>query len=193
MTQTIAFLASGALLAFAIATLLAGRSLWFVARTVIGWSAAVLAVVLALAAFALIALRYLADHAPSASVGAVTIGVAFVTVSVAAKITRRRRPALAPTRSAASALRIGSKRPRTPAPVLTGAARDATSALASLGYAQKDAAAMVTAAISSLGADADTAAVVKAALRARNSSQAAGCVIQRQRTRSRRALARSQA
>jgi RuvA, C-terminal domain len=174
MTQTIAFLASGALLAFAIATLLAGRSLWFIAQTVIGWSAAVLALVLALAAFALIGFHYLTDHAPTAPVsGALGVGGALIVIGVAAKVARRRRkPTRAPARTAAPAPRTASKRPPAATPALTCAARDAIVALAGLGYARKDAATMVTAAISSLGVGADVAALVKAALRARNLSRA---------------------
>lgn len=103
MTQTVAFLAGGALLAFAIATLLAGRSLWFVTRTVIGWSAAVLAVVLAFAAFALVGFHYLTDQAPTTAVsGALGVGGALIVIGVAAKATRRRRkPARAPIARAA--------------------------------------------------------------------------------------------
>ena len=115
MTQTVAFLAGGALLAFAIATLLAGRSLWFVTRTVIGWSAAVLAVVLAFAAFALVGFHYLTDQAPTTAVsGALGVGGALIVIGVAAKATRRRRkPARAPiARAHASADRRGSRRDR---------------------------------------------------------------------------------
>jgi hypothetical protein len=142
MTQTVAFLAGGALLAFAIATLLAGRSLWFVTRTVIGWSAAVLAVVLAFAAFALVGFHYLTDQAPTTAVsGALGVGGALIVIGVAAKATRRRRkPARAPVARAAFTRRTATKKPPTPTPALTGAARDAIAALAGLGYARKDAA-----------------------------------------------------
>jgi RuvA, C-terminal domain len=168
LAQTIAFLASGALLAFAVATLFAGRSLWLVARTLIGWSAAVLSFVLALAAFALMAFRYLTDHTPAGPVsGALAFGGALVVIGLAAKVARYRVPA----RTAAKPR--PSRPATTPTPRMTEAARDAIAALVSLGYAKTEAASAIAAVAASLGSGADTSALIKAALRTRNLSGAA--------------------
>jgi thiol:disulfide interchange protein len=165
MTQIAAYLASAALLAFAIAMLLAGRSLWLVARAVIGWSAAVLSIVLTFAAFGLVAFRCLTDHAPAAPVsGILAIGGALVIIGLAAKATGYRSPT---SHTATLAPCVASKRTATPAPHMTGAARDAIAALISLGYTKRQAASAVAAVAASLDLQADTSALVKAALRAR--------------------------
>jgi hypothetical protein len=162
MSQVIAFLASGALFAFAVATLLAGHSLWLVARIVIGWVAASLAFILALAAFALVAFRCLSGHAPAGPIsGALVIGGALVFIGLAAKVTRR-----LPLRCAASKLAIVPASKPTPT-ARGGAARDAIQALVSLGYAQSEATSAISALAVSLGPQADTSTLVKAALRVR--------------------------
>ena len=100
LSQLIAFLAAGALLAFAIATLLAGRSLWIVTRAVIGWSFAVLAAVLAFAALIIVAARsYMSDHAPTAPLSARALSRSeerLLCVGLAAKGTTSRRRAVRP-------------------------------------------------------------------------------------------------
>jgi thiol:disulfide interchange protein len=172
LTQTIAFLASGALFALAIALLLAGRSLWLVARTVIGWSAAVLSTVLALTAFALLAFHYITDQAPPAPVsGALGVGGALVIAGLATKVARHRRPARSaakPRQSRPTTKPRQSSSATAAAPSLTGAARDAIAALVTLGLSKGEAASAVAAVAASLGGGADTPALVKAALRARN-------------------------
>jgi hypothetical protein len=202
VSQSIAFLAAAALLAFAIATLLAGRSLWIVTRAVIGWSFAVLAAVLAFAALIIVAVQYLSDHATTEPVsGALAIGGALVCVGLTAKVTTRRRQTarLAATvrrSQTAGAAPKGSTGVRTadafpiapmpargvpngssasrlaatPAP----AAGDATLALISLGYSKAEAASAIADAVASLGANAETALLIKAALRARTLSGGLG-------------------
>jgi hypothetical protein len=156
VSQIIAFLASGALFALAIALLFAERSVLLVARLVIGWSAAILALILVIAALAVVALGYMSDHAPAAPItGALVIGSALVMIGLAAKAGRQREPA--PRRAAERKS------------LMSGAADDAIQALLALGYGRRDAATAVASAASSLGSQADTSALVKAALRARAS------------------------
>jgi hypothetical protein len=157
MSQLIVYLASGALFALAVAMLFAGRSVLLVARLVIGWSAAFLALILALAAFTVVAFGYFADHAPAAPIsGALIIGGALVIIGLAARTKRER--ALVITASACTAH---------PALHMASAASDAIQALVALGYGKRDAASAVASASSSLGSRADAPALVKAALRAR--------------------------
>ena len=120
LSQLIAFLAAGALLAFAIGTLLAGHSLWIVTRAVIGWSFAVLAAVLAFAALIIVAAGYMSDHAPTAPVSAaLAIGGALICVGLAAKVTTRQR------RAARPAARVRRSQPAGAAPKGSTAARTA--------------------------------------------------------------------
>jgi RuvA, C-terminal domain len=157
MSQVIAYLASGALFALAIAMLFAGRSVLLVAHLVIGWSAALLALILALAAFAVVGFGYMSNHAPGAPMtGALAIGGALVVVGLVARTMRERAPVIA-----ASACAVD------PTPTKTSAVGDAIQALVVLGYGKRDAASAVAAAASSLGSQADVPALVKAALRAR--------------------------
>jgi hypothetical protein len=154
MNQIIASLASGALLALAIALLFAGRSIVLVARFVIGWTAAILAFVLALAALAVVALGYMSDHAPAAPIaGALIVGSALTMIGLAARAGRQRAPTPAPSRAAK------------PKSLMSGAAHDAIEALVALGYGKREAASVIAAASSSLGSGADMSALVKAALR----------------------------
>jgi hypothetical protein len=62
MVQIIAGLFSAALVASGLAILLAGRSIFIAARFVLGWLAALVAAILALATAAAIAFDYLANH-----------------------------------------------------------------------------------------------------------------------------------
>lgn len=196
LSQLIAFLAAGALLAFAIATLLAGRSLWIVTRAVIGWSFAVLAAVLAFAALIIVAARYMSDHAPTAPLSAaLAIGGALVCVGLAAKGTTSRRRAVRPAarvrrsqpagaahkgsiaaRTAgvapptaarpAGGAPNGSSAPRLAA-TLAPAAGDAILALISLGYSKAEAASAIADAVASLGVNTEAPLLIKAILRAR--------------------------
>jgi hypothetical protein len=149
MNQLIAYLASGALFALAVAMLFAGRSVLLIARLVIGWSAAFLALILAVAALVVVALGYMSDHAPAAPItGALVIGSALVLVGLAARTKRGRATVVS-----ASAYAVN------PAPRTTSAAGDAVQALVALGYGKRDAASAVASAASSLGSQADVSAL----------------------------------
>lgn len=154
MVQIIAGLFSAALVASGLAILLAGPSIFIAARFVLGWLAALAAAILALAAAAVMAFDYLANHMSglspaSAAVSMLALGV----ISTAALRVMKPRPAVRaslPNHAAANA----------PNP-----ANDAIGALRALGYSKGEAASAVTSASAALGPQADTSALVKTALR----------------------------
>jgi Holliday junction resolvase RuvA-like protein len=171
MTQLTAYLASAALFSFGIALLFAGHSLFVAARLLIGWLAAFAAIAFALAAIVSAAIGWIFGQGAPVSGALVTSGAALVAIGVAAKLSKPKR--LARTAKATRHRPPASMASPAPAPRVTNAARDAIAALISLGYAKAEAASAIAAVAASLGSGADTPALVKAALRARNLSQPA--------------------
>src|SRR6185437_4950191 len=91
MTQLVAYLVSAALFAFAIALLLAGRSLFVAARLIVGWLAALAALALGLLALATLGFEKLVSHGP-VSGSLIVCGSALIALGVAARLFRPARP-----------------------------------------------------------------------------------------------------
>jgi RuvA, C-terminal domain len=154
MVQIIAGLFSAALVASGLAILLAGRSIFIAARFVLGWLAALVAAILALATAAAIAFDYLANHMSGLSPASAAVNIlALGVISTAALRVMKPRPAVIaslPNHAAANA---------------PNRANDAIGALRALGYSKGEAESAVTFASAALGPQADTSALVKTALR----------------------------
>jgi RuvA, C-terminal domain len=188
-------LLSAALIAAGLAMVLAGPSILIVARFLLGWAAALLAVVLALAVGAVLAFEYVATHvtvsAPHdyALAGVLTFGAISLVSLTGLRVIK-------PRRSATAGLSVTKPRPSeflgapvklpnssrnkgsglvmisTPAPTVisnasdidVSAADDAVAALRTLGYSNREAVSAVASALASLGSQAETQALVKAAL-----------------------------
>jgi holliday junction DNA helicase RuvA len=154
MVQIIAGLFSAALVVSGLAILLAGRSIFIVARFVLGWLAALVAAILALATAAAIAFDYLANHMSGLSPASAAVSIlALGVISTAALRVMKPRPAVIatlPNHAAANA---------------PNHANDAIGALRALGYSKGEAASAVASASAALGPQADTSALVKTALR----------------------------
>jgi hypothetical protein len=150
MVQIIAGLFSAALIASGLAILLAGPSIFIAARFVLGWLAALVAAILALATAAAVACEYLAIHMrglppASAAVGILALGV----ISTAGLRVMKLRPA------------VIARSPNHAAANVPNHANDAIGALRALGYSKGEAASAVASASAALGPQADTSALVQ--------------------------------
>jgi RuvA, C-terminal domain len=154
MVQIIAGLFSAALIASGLAILLAGSSIFIVARFVLGWLAALAAAILALAAAAVMVFDYLANHMSGLSPASAAVGILALGVMSAAGLrVMKRHPA------------VIASLPNHAAADVPNHANDAIGALRALGYSKGEAASAVASASAALGRQADTSALVKTALR----------------------------